>query len=80
MVHKVNLNFLIADQGTTGDIGTYAFFRHSSAAVAPGTNVAASSLTYADDSGAGSTNPSGTWRCMGRGSASGRATLYLRIS
>jgi hypothetical protein len=77
---------------SAGSVGTYAWMRYDvpvSTTLNPGATVAGSSLNYASDFGSffqigGAA--SGTWRLMGymqntsTSSASGRNSLFLRIS
>ena len=62
-------------------IGTYAFGRSSTTKAAgqtlAGSNIAASN---SDEDTGGTTFTSGTWRCMGKSTSSGTATLWVRIS
>lgn len=75
-----NVNSKIAAT-ETGVVGSYAMLAHASAAVmAPGDNIAGSSLRYAGSLAASGTVPSGTWKCMGYDDGSGGATIFVRVS
>lgn len=74
--------------GVNNALGTYALLRtvSNSGAVNTGTNVSGSDLYFASASDDhNSTNPAGTWKCMGYipaggGSAGQRTTLFLRVA
>jgi hypothetical protein len=74
-------NVLATTAGASvGAVGTYAFLENLSTAAGAGNVIGGSNLDYADDTAGGSTvSPAGSWRCMGD-AATGRATVWLRIS
>ena len=66
--NAITLTAAINANANVGQIGTYAFMQQSSGNTqyAPGNTLAGSSLRYSDATGrTHTTQPSGSWRCMG---------------
>ena len=68
------------DRGA-GAVGSYAFAKPVNGTLNPSNMVAGSALRWSSSRfGASGGSLPGTWRCMGAGSDSGSATLFLRVS
>lgn len=72
---------------STGAVGTYALMMESlngGVNRTPGSTIAGSSLTYSNATGASTTAPAGTWRCMGyyprNATNTQRITVWARIA
>ena len=69
-------------EAAVGAIGTYAMLKVDSGSrpVSPNATRTGSVLFYSNSGATSSTNPSGTWRCMGEIFSNDTATLFMRIA